>query len=128
MSEQKEMTKPPNRSPRETEPSLQPAVDIFETRDGITLRADMPGVDKEGLNIEVDKDRLLIEGDLSIDMPKEMEPLYAGVRATHYSRTFSLSSELDAGGIQASLKDGVLNVHIPKREELKPRKVEVRVG
>ena len=111
----------------EPEMTLRPPVDIFEDAEGITLIADMPGVSRERLNIEVDKDMLLVEGDARIAMPEGMEAVHADVRATRYRRTFALSSELEADRIDASLKDGVLNVRIPKRPEVRPRKIEVRV-
>jgi HSP20 family molecular chaperone IbpA len=57
-----------------------------------------------------------------------MEALYADVRVTHYRRSFTLSGELEPDKIEASLKDGVLTVRIPKRAELRPRKIEVRAG
>jgi HSP20 family molecular chaperone IbpA len=112
---------------RESEMTLRPLVDIFEDANGINLMADMPGVSRERLNIEVDKDMLLVEGDASIDMPEGMEAVHADVRSTRYRRSFALSSELEVDGIDASLKDGVLNIHIPKRPEVRPRKIEVRV-
>jgi len=112
---------------RETEAVLRPAVDIYEDARGITLLADMPGVTREHLNIEVDRDALTIEGDARIDMPEGMEALYADVRSTVYRRSFALSGELDTDTIKASLRDGVLNVYIPKRAELQPRKIEVNV-
>lgn len=111
----------------ESEMTLRPQVDIFEDAEGITLMADMPGVSREHLNIEVDKDMLLVEGDARINMPDGMEAVHADVRATRYRRSFALSSELEADKIDASLKDGVLNVRIPKRPEVRPRKIEVRV-
>jgi len=111
----------------ESEMSLRPPVDIFEDAEGITLLADMPGVSRERLNIEVGKDMLLVEGDAQIDMPEGMEAVHADVRVTHYRRSFALSSELEADNIDASLKDGVLSVRIPKRPEVRPRKIEVRV-
>lgn len=111
----------------ESEITLRPPVDIYEDAEGITLMADMPGVSRERLNIEVDKDMLLVEGNARIVMPEGMEAVHADVRATHYRRSFALSSELEADRIDASLKDGVLNVRIPKRPEVRPRKIEVRV-
>ena len=113
---------------REPETALRPFVDIFEDADGITLLADMPGLSRERLKIEVDKDVLLVEGDAKIEMPENMEALYADVRLTRYRRSFGLSGELATGEIEASLKDGVLNVRIPKRAEVRPRKIEVSVG
>ena len=112
----------------DTEVTVRPAVDIFETADSLTLRADMPGVAKERLNVHVDKDNLLIEGQVVVDIPTGMEALYSEVRTTRYRRNFSLSSELDADHIEADLKDGVLNLRIPKQAQAQPRKIEVKVA
>jgi len=113
---------------RERGYSLRPQVNIFEDADGITLEADMPGVDKDRLRLQVDKDALLIEGDIHCAMPEGMETLHADVRAMRFSRSFALSRELDTGSIDASLKDGVLKLRIPKRAEERPRRIEVSVG
>lgn len=108
---------------------LRPAGDIYEKEDGITILLDMPGVSKERLDINTDRNSLVVEGEIEIDMPKETESLYADVRCTRYRRAFSLSGEqLDTDGVQASLKDGVLRVHIPRRAEMRPRKIEVKAG
>lgn len=132
MAENKDLVETPKTQPgapaRDSEPALQPPVDICEDADGITLWADMPGVAGERLNIQVDKDTLLIEGEAKIDMPEGMKPLYADVRSTRYRRSFALSSELDTDSIEATLKDGVLNLRIHKKPESKPRKIEVRLG
>lgn len=108
-------------------PALRPPVNVFEDAEGITLEADMPGVSKERLQVHVDKDSLLIEGDIQVAVPEAMEALYADVRATRYSRSFALSRELDTENIEAGLKDGVLRLRIKKRAEVRPRKIEVRV-
>ncbi|MCG3200665.1 MAG: Spore protein SP21 [Gammaproteobacteria bacterium] len=105
---------------------LYPPVDIYEDAEGIHLQADMPGVSKDRLTVQVDRDTLLIEGEAKIEMPEGMNALYADVRSTRYRRSFTLSSELKSEVIEANLKDGVLSVRIPKREEAKPRKIEVR--
>lgn len=106
--------------------TLRPPVDIFEDAEGVTLLADLPGVSRERLNVRVERDALVIEGDVQIELPEDMDALYADVRATHYQRRFALSDELDAEKIEANLKDGVLTVHLPKRAEMKPRRIEVR--
>jgi HSP20 family protein len=108
--------------------ALRPAVDIFENSTGITLVADMPGVTRERLNIRVDRDSLSIQGDTEIRMPEGMEALYADVQLTRFERSFSLSHELDIDKVEAGLKDGVLTLHIPRREVYQPRKIEVRTG
>lgn len=111
----------------EQERTILPAVDIFEDDMGITVHADMPGVSKDQLDIQIDSDSLSIAGSINIPLPEDMNALYADVRATRYQRGFSLSRELDGNNIDASLKDGVLTLRIPKREEHKPRKIEVRM-
>jgi len=110
-------------------PALRPPADVFEHEGGITLRLDMPGVSKERLNIQTDNNSLVVEGTMDIDVPEHTESLYADVRSTQYRRAFSLSGEhLDIGAVAASLKNGVLQVDIPKREEFKPRKIEVKTS
>lgn len=113
---------------REEEVALLPAVDIFEDAHGITVQAEMAGVSKDRLNVQADRHSLLIEGDAVIDMPEGMEALYAEVQATKYRRSFVLSGELETERIEANLKDGVLTVRIPKRAELRPRKIDVRAA
>jgi HSP20 family protein len=105
---------------------LRPPVDIHETAEDITLQADMPGVSKERLEIQVEGTNLVIQGEIGIVPQQQMAPLYADVRATTYRRSFVLSNELEADKIQASLKDGLLTLRIPKRAEVRPRRIEVR--
>ncbi|WP_369158209.1 Hsp20/alpha crystallin family protein [Candidatus Thiodiazotropha sp. LNASS1] len=131
MSTSKEITKhdlQPQQRRELPQRSIRPNVDILEDETGITLRADLPGVTKEGLDIQVDNETLSIDGKAEIDMPEAMQALYADVRATRYQRSFSLSSELDGDKTEANLKDGVLSLRIPKREQYQPRKIEIRNG
>lgn len=113
---------------QERERAMLPPVDIFENEAGITLQADMPGVSRDRLDVHVESDTLTIEGRASIAMPEGMDALYADIRSTLYRRSFSLSRELDGDGIEANLKDGVLTLRIPKREEHRPRRIEVQTG
>lgn len=112
---------------RAVEKTMRPAVDIFEDDSGITVHADMPGVSRQRLDIEVDRDTLSIEGLAEIGMSEDLESLYADVRPTRYQRSFTLSHELDGHRAEASLQDGVLKLRIPKREQYQPRKIDVRV-
>jgi HSP20 family protein len=105
---------------------LRPSVDIFETGEGIVLQADMPGVSKERLSLRVEGNNLVVEGSIGIAPQEQMTALYADVRSTVYRRSFSLSNELEADRIEAHLQDGVLTVRIPKRAELRARRIEVR--
>jgi HSP20 family molecular chaperone IbpA len=111
-----------------TERVLRPPVDICENAEGITLEADVPGMSKDRLNIQVDRDMLLIEGDISVEVPEGMKALYADVHATRYRRSFTLSRELETDKLAANLKDGVLRIQIPKRAEVRPRRIEVQAG
>ena len=105
---------------------LRPAVDIFETSEGITLIADMPGVSKNRLDLRIEANNLLLEGTIGIAPQENMAALHADVRATLYRRSFVLGNELEASKIEANLKDGLLTVRIPKRAELRPRRIEVK--
>lgn len=112
----------------ESEWTLIPDVDIYENAEGIYVQADMPGVSRDRLDIQVNRDALTIEGEARIDIPEGMEAVYADIRSTRFRRSFVLSSELDTEKIDARLKDGVLSIHIPKRAEARPRKIEVNAG
>ena len=108
--------------------TLLPAVDVFENNKGITLYADLPGVTGERLSLKVENDTLTIEGDIAFDVPENIQALYADVRSTRYRRSFALSRELNTDAIVANLKDGVLTVQLPKKEELQPRKITVQTS
>lgn len=108
--------------------AVMPAIDVFEDATGITLLADLPGVPKDLLNIQVEGDALLIEGEVRLPTPNGLEALYAEVRVPRYRRRFTLSRELDTARIDANLAHGVLTLRIPKQAHAQPRKVTVNVG
>ena len=110
-----------------TAPSLLPPVDIFEDASGITLLADLPGVDRDDLSIGVDGRTLTIEAPLKLGEANALVSVYAEVRANHFRRSFELSGDLDTAKIDAGLRDGVLTLRIPKLEQAKPRRIDVRV-
>ena len=107
---------------------LLPAVDIYEDSGGITLKADLPGVSRDRLEIQVEGNNLAIEGQAAIEMPEGMESLHADIGTTRYRRSFTLSNELETDKVSAEMKDGVLTLQLPKRAELQPRKIKVKVG
>ncbi|MDT8386223.1 MAG: Hsp20/alpha crystallin family protein [Thiogranum sp.] len=117
-----------SRKAAETERAIRPPVDIFEDESGITVQADMPGVSKDRLQIQIEGDNLSFIGNVDIPVPEAMDALYADIRSTAYRRSFSLSRELDAEHCEAQLHNGVLTLRIPKREEHKPRKIEVQAS
>ena len=108
--------------------AVLPAVDVYEDESGITLLADMPGVPRDQLELKVEGDTLSIEGGVSAATPEGLEAVYAEVRVPRYRRTFTLSRELDTSRIDASLKDGVLTLRIPKQAYAQPRRIEVQAG
>jgi HSP20 family molecular chaperone IbpA len=116
-----------SQAPKVPQQALTPPVDIVENDTGITLLADMPGVSKERLNIRVDGENLTIEGSAEVQVPEQIELLHSEMRTPLFRRTFTLSRELDSAKIEASLRDGVLRMHIPKAEEARPRRIEVNV-
>jgi HSP20 family molecular chaperone IbpA len=103
-------------------------VDIFEDAGGITLLADMPGVSRERLEVNLDGDNLSIEGRVELDAPAQMRALWAEVSVPRFRRTFTLSRELDPARIEANLKDGVLSLRVPKQAHAQPRRIDVRAA
>jgi HSP20 family molecular chaperone IbpA len=118
----------PAQAARRDERAMLPRVDVLEDATGITLLADLPGVPKDKLELKVEGDTLLIEGEVAQDTPNRLEPVYAEVRIPRYRRAFTLSRELDSARIDANLKDGVLTLRIPKVAEAQPRRIQVQVG
>jgi HSP20 family protein len=110
------------------QPFVVPPVDVYEDESGITLLADLPGVSRDRLGVRVDGDSLVLEATASTAQPENMQLVYGEAQYPSYRRQFTLSRELDTAHIEASLKDGLLKLSIPKLEEAKPRRIEVRVG
>ncbi|WP_439893446.1 Hsp20/alpha crystallin family protein (plasmid) [Ralstonia sp. 25C] len=107
---------------------LAPPVDIFENRQGITLYADLPGVPREKLDVRVQDGTLTVDAELMVPTPAGLRLQHGEVRHPHFSRTFVLSPDFDASRIDAQLRDGVLKLTIPRRDEAKPRRIEVQAG
>lgn len=111
---------------REAERYLIPAVDIFESEDGLTLLADMPGVDKDGVDIRVEEGVLTIKGTCAHDLRDANN--YREFGLLDYWRQFSLNEEVDSDKISAELKHGVLSLRLPKGEKALPKRIDVKVG
>ena len=107
---------------------IAPAVDIFEDSLGITLYADLPGVPRDKLNVQVQDGSLSIEAEAVIPAPSGLRLQHGEVRHPHFWRAFTLSPDFDVSRIDAQLRDGVLKLTIPRRDEAKPRRIEVSVG
>lgn len=109
---------------RESELYTSPAVDIYETDDGLTVVADVPGVGKEGLDINVDDRILTIRG--TVSRPRQEGIIADEFGMMSYFRQFRLSDEVDQSKIKASLEQGVLTLKLPKAERAKPRRIQVK--
>jgi len=110
------------------EPAVLPPVDVVEDAGGITLYADLPGVPRERLQVHVDGDVLVIDGEIALEMPKQLEATHVEVSLPRYRRVFSLSKELDPERLSAEMKNGVLTLRIQKAEHAKPRRIAVEAG
>jgi HSP20 family molecular chaperone IbpA len=109
-------------------PEYVPATDIVETEDGFLLVSDMPGVDSQSLDVEIEDDVLTVEGRTAPFEPEGMDWLFAEKPAGDYRRRFTIPSDVDRSGIEAKIANGVLRVTLPKAEHAKPRKIEVQAG
>lgn len=104
-----------------------PRVDIYEQDEHTVLLADMPGVDENSIDITLEKNILTIRG--FVDEPMQGYGLaYSEYGVGDYERTFALSDEVDRNKIEASMKDGVLRLVLPKAEAARTRKIAVRTG
>ena len=108
--------------------TLTPAVDVFENSHGITVLADLPGVPKEKLDVKVHDGTLSIEAEAVVPIASGLRLQYAEIREPHFFRAFALSADFDASRIDAQLRDGVLKLTIPRRDEARPRRIEVTAG
>lgn len=106
---------------------MLPPVDVIEDSTGITLYADLPGLSKDKLIMQIENDTLTIEGELSLDTPAGLQASRLEVNFPRYRRSFTLSKELDAEHVSAEFKQGVLKVRIPKAEHAQPRKIPINV-
>ena len=108
--------------------TLTPAVDVFEDSQGITLWADLPGVTKEKLDVKVHDGNLYIEAEAVVPTPAGLRLQHAEIREPRFARAFSLSPDFDTSKIFANLQNGVLKLTIPRRDEARPRQIEVQTN
>ena len=103
-----------------------PTADIYETQDALTVTLEIPGVEKDKVEVSVEDGVLKVEGRLDFAKYQGLQPLYTEYNVGNYSRSFRLSSKIDQSSISAELKDGVLSLVLPKVQEAKPRTIEVK--
>jgi len=105
-----------------------PSVDIFETDHEITLLADLPGVTADNLTIDLRENILTLTGEVAPFEGANEEDILIEYEIGKYHRQFNLSGVIDQSKIDAKLNDGVLRLSLPKIEEVKPRKIEIKTG
>ena len=107
-------------------PTVGPLVDIYENEDEILLHADMPGVEKDNITVNVDN------GTLTLSAVRKLETkgavTWEEFGDVEYKRSFSVPQTIDVSMVDAELKDGVLRLHLPKSEAAKPRQIEIKAG
>jgi HSP20 family protein len=105
-----------------------PDVDIYESGEGLRLWADMPGVDEKDLEVTLKDGMLTIEGKVSLEMYRNVYPVYTEYNVGNYYRQFVVNQDIDAERIEARIRNGVLEVSLPKVETARPRRIEVKAG
>ena len=123
-TEQQAVTGEARRMERRLE--FRPDVDIYERKDAFMIVADMPGVADKDVDIQMEDDVLTIEAATAPELHAGYELLYGEHEAGVYSRSFTISSDINRDGISAQLKNGVLRLTLPKAEQAQPRKISVK--
>lgn len=103
-----------------------PQTDIHESADALFVIMDMPGVQKENVDIQIEKNLLTITGSIDFSNYEGLEPIYTEYNVGNYTRSFNLSNEINKESISAKMVDGVLALRLPKVEEAAARKIKVQ--
>jgi HSP20 family protein len=111
---------------RSQERYVTPPVDIYETTAGLVVKADLPGVARQNMDVRVENNLLTIRGKANHAAPGE--PIFREYELLDFFRQFELNERVDQQGISAELKNGVLTLNLPKAEEAKPRKIDVKMA
>lgn len=109
-------------------PVFQPCTDIYERQDAIVVIADMPGVGPEAVDVDLAGNELTITGRVDETAMADHTPAYAEYETGDYQRRFRISGGIDADKIEATIKNGVLQVVLPKAKEAPPQKITVKAG
>jgi HSP20 family protein len=114
---------------RESMSLWNPAVDIFEEKDDVVIKAELPGMNKDDIDLRVENNVLTLTGQRKREKEVNEDGYFRSERAYGtFSRSFTLPTTVDVGKIAASYKDGVLTINLPKAEEAKPKQIDVKVA
>lgn len=109
--------------------SFVPAFEVKETKDAYHFKADVPGVEEQDLELTVTGDRIQISGKREEEKRDEGERFYAYERRFgSFSRSFTLPEGVDTENVEADLKGGVLSIHVPKKAEVQPKRIQLKPG
>jgi HSP20 family molecular chaperone IbpA len=103
-----------------------PTTDIFETEDALTVVLEMPGVDRDNIEVSVENGVLTVEGRINFDKYEGLQPVYSEYNIGPFRRNFRISRRVDQDKISAEMRDGVITLVLPTAEEAKPRRIDVR--
>ncbi len=128
MTERKDIIKAEEKNIEKTRELLSalPQVDIFENDDEIVLHADMPGVVKDEISVNIDNGTLVLSGVRKLD--NKGAASWEEFGDVEYIRSFSVPQTIDVEKVKAELKDGVLKLHLPKSEAAKPKQIEIKAA
>ncbi len=122
VQKQEQQTQAPERRQM---PRFIPDVDIKETEDAFEILADMPGVNEQNVNVDIEKNTLTISGEIQVQEPEGYQAEYREYMSGHYERSFTVGNEIDRSGVKATVNNGVLRLHLPKAKEAQPRRIPV---
>lgn len=123
LQQKKEVDAPAERT--EAARYYSPYTDIYELPDRVVVVMEMPGVDKSALDITLEKNLLTVTGSIDSKAYEELEPIYTEYNVGNFSRTFTLSTQIDSANISATIEHGVLRIDLPKAGEAVTRRIEV---
>ncbi len=126
MSERKDIVKREERVPEHSIPVVAPAVDIYENDDEILLYADMPGVEKDDIKVNIDNGKLELSGVRRLVTNGAVN--WEEFGDVEFSRSFSVPQAIDVNKVNAQLRDGVLYLHLPKSDNAKPRQIAIQAA
>ena len=102
-----------------------PTTDIYDTEDALTVVMELPGVEKQEVDVKLEENVLSVEGRIDFRKYEGLEPLYTEYNVGHFARSFSLSDKIDQQQIGAELKDGVLTLTLRKAKAAQPRRIQI---
>ncbi|MBI5491769.1 MAG: Hsp20/alpha crystallin family protein [Deltaproteobacteria bacterium] len=121
----------PRREPWKRQPetagTVSPAIDIIDRESEVLVKAEMPGVAREDIDISMNDSTLSIKGELKTETEARENYAYSERNYRYFARSISIPFKISPDKIKASLKDGILYIHMPKTQEAQPRKIQVEV-